>query len=167
MSTSGLTQQSLLRRREAAMRYRPDQVDLLLVAEAPPAAPDRYFYFPEVREHDGLFRYVARSLLGQEPTRGKKEKILYELKERDVFLIDLKETPVAGSPLALYVPALVTRCSEIAPRRIVLIKATVYDASYRYLKAAGLPVSDVRVPFPGSGRQREFVDAFLRALGSG
>jgi hypothetical protein len=29
--------------------------------------------------------------------------------------------------------------------------------------SAGLPVRDVRVPFPGSGRQLEFVEAFRRA----
>ena len=160
-----LIEQSLLRRVEAAKRFRPDEVDLLLVAEAPPVALDRYFYFSEVREHDSLFRYVARSLLGREPTRGRKEELLGELRDRGVFLIDLKETPVDGSPLEAYVPALVTRCRELSPRRIVLIKATVYDAAYVPLKAAGLPVSEVRVPFPGSGRQRQFVDAFARAVG--
>jgi hypothetical protein len=36
------------RREEAAARYRPDSVDLLLVAEAPPSALDRYFYFEDV-----------------------------------------------------------------------------------------------------------------------
>jgi hypothetical protein len=46
----------------------------------------------------------------------------------------------------------------------VRIKATVYDAAYCHLKSAGLPVSDVRVPFPGSGRQRQFVEAFSRAV---
>jgi len=47
----------------------------------------------------------------------------------------------------------------------VLIKASVFDAAYYHLKAAGLPVSDVRVPFPGSGRQRQFLEAFGRAVG--
>jgi hypothetical protein len=38
-------------------------VRLLLVAEAPPAALDRYFYFEDVPRHDSLFRYVARAIL--------------------------------------------------------------------------------------------------------
>ena len=156
--------ESLRRRREAAARYKPDEVDLLLVAEAPPSSPDRYFYFTDVSEHDSLFRYVSRELLEREPSREGKHELLEKLRTRGVFLIDLKETPTDGTPLATYVPALIERCRELAPRRIVLIKATVFDAAYLHLKAAGLPVSDVRVPFPGSGRQREFVDAFRQAL---
>ena len=46
------------RRDRAARKYRPKQVELLLVAEAPPAALDRYFYFEDVREQDSLFRYA-------------------------------------------------------------------------------------------------------------
>jgi hypothetical protein len=45
-----------------------------------------------------------------------------------------------------------------------LIKATVFDVAYSALKEAGLLVSSVRVPFPASGRQREFMIAFSRAL---
>ena len=159
--------QSLEQRRAAAARYKPGQIDLLLVAEAPPSSPDRYFYFENVREHDSLFRYVCRPvLLGCEPTRENKPELLEQVRERGVFLIDLQETPVDGTPLTKHVPTLVERCRELAPLRIVLIKATVFDASYSHLKAAGLPVNDVRVPFPGSGRQRQFVEAFSRAIAS-
>jgi hypothetical protein len=154
-----------LRRREAAARYKPAAIDLLLVAEAPPNSLDRYFYFTDVREHDNLFRYVCRVLLGHEPTRDGKNDLLKELQNSGVFLIDLKETPVDGTSLAQHVPALIERCRELAPQRIVLIKAPVFDAAYHHLKAADLPVSDVRVPFPGSGRRREFLEAFARAVG--
>ena len=153
------------RRKEAADRYRPDDVDLLLVAEAPPRALDRYFYFEDVREQDSLFRYVCRGVLGREPTRDDKAELLGELRDKCVFLIDLQEDPVDTTHLRDFVPVLVERCRALSPRRIVLIKATVFDAAYRALKDAGLPVVDVRVPFPGSGRQREFVEAFSRALG--
>lgn len=156
----------LARRRVAAARHQPKEIDLLLVAEAPPASPERYFYFTDVREHDTLFRYVCRVLLAREPLRERKHELLGELRDRGVFLIDLKETPVNATPLVTYVPTLVERCRVLAPRRIVLIKVTVFDAAYLQLKAAGLPVSDVRVPFPGSGRQRQFVEAFDRAVAS-
>ena len=76
----------LERRRRAAARYKPDDVDLLLVAEAPPSDPDRYFYFEDVREHDDLFRYVCRGLLHREPTRENKRELLTELRDRGVFL---------------------------------------------------------------------------------
>lgn len=32
------------------------------------------------------------------------------------------------------------------------------------LRAAGLDVADERVPFPGSGQQRRFIDGMARAL---
>jgi hypothetical protein len=64
--------ESLRRRSEAAARYKPAKIDLLLVAEAPPNSLDRYFYFTDVRAHDILFRYVCRVLLGREPKRERK-----------------------------------------------------------------------------------------------
>jgi len=152
------------RREQAAARYRPERVDLLLVAEAPPGSLDRYFYFEDVREQDALFRYVARGVLGEQPTRENKRELLVKVKEQGVFLIDLKTDPVDGSPLGQYVPDLIARCRELNPRVIILIKATVYDAAYWPLKKAGLPVIDERIPFPGSGQQKNLEKTFSRAL---
>jgi hypothetical protein len=154
-----------LRRSRAAAKYRPRNVELLLVAEAPPAALDRYFYFEEVREHDSLFRYVAKATLGADPTRDNKAELLARLRDRGVFLIDLKLDPVDGSALSDHVAELIRRVEEIGPSKIVLIKAGVFDAAYRPLAEAGFPVVDERVPFPGSGQQRRFEEAFGRALG--
>jgi hypothetical protein len=153
------------RRERESARYRPDEIELLLVAEAPPRALDRYFYFDDVREQDSLFRYVCRGVLRREPTREGKSELLRALRDRGVFLIDLSEEPLNGPSLRDCVPGLVGRCRSLSPRKIILIKATVFDAAYRDLRDAGLPVSEVRVPFPGSGRQREFEVAFQEALG--
>ena len=101
---------------------------------------------------------------GKEPTRARKGEILEQLREKGIFLIDLQEEPVDGTPLREFVPNLVERCRTLKPRKIVLIKATVFDVAYAALKASGLPVSSVRVPFPGSGQQREFEASFGRAL---
>ena len=61
------------RRETEAFRYKPDRIDLLLVAEAPPASLDRYFYFDDVSEQDSLFRYVCRGVLGkEEPASGER-----------------------------------------------------------------------------------------------
>jgi hypothetical protein len=152
------------RRARAAIKYKPDQVKLLLVAEAPPAALDRYFYFEDVRTQDSLFRYVARSIVGVEPTRENKRELLERLRDRGVFLIDLSEDPVDGSPLSNSVADLVRRAQRLKPDKIVLIKASVYDAAFAALLEAGLPVVDERVPFPGSGQQRRFEVGFTRAL---
>lgn len=156
---------ALERRREAAARYKPDRIRILLVAEAPPADLSRYFYFEDVGTHDSLFRYVFRTVTNRQPVRESKAKDLAELKAAGVFLIDLKETPVDGSPLTGYVPSLVERCTALAGERIILIKVSVFDAAFEALKAAGLPVVDGRIPFPGSSQQLRFVAAFEAALG--
>jgi hypothetical protein len=152
------------RRDQAARLYQPEKVDLLLIAEAPPSALDRYFYFPDVHEQDSLFRYVCRALLGHEPTREGKADLLAELRDRGVYLIDLQQDPRDRTPLSEFVRELVVRCKSLDPGWIILIKASVFDTAYATLAESGLPVSSVRVPFPGSGQQNRFLEAFARAL---
>jgi hypothetical protein len=154
----------MARRQRAAEKYKPDRVRVLLVAEAPPAADDRYFYFEEVTSHDWLFLGVAEVLLRRKPARREKPASLKELQEMGLFLIDLKLDPVDGSPLHESVPDLVARCRALSPEKIILIKATVFDSAFSTLRAAGLPVIKERVYFPSTGRQGEFRKQFARAL---
>lgn len=151
------------RRYRAARRFKPERVKLLLVAETPPASPDRYFYFTDVREHDSLFRNVARELLRKEPTREKKAELLGLLQEKGVYLVDLKLDPTDGAPLATHVPSLLRRVRRLDPDKIILIKTSVYDDVFSRLRDAGFPVVDERVPFPGTGQQARFREAFRRA----
>ena len=137
------------RRAAAAKQYQPDKVRLLLVAQAPPDADDRYFYFPDVAQHDWLFRAVARAILPHvEPTRTNKASLLAQLRDRGIFLIDLKPDPVDGSDLSPYVPALLDRIAELEPERIILIKADVFRVAYPALAAAGLPGQPDADPLP-------------------
>jgi hypothetical protein len=152
------------RRGEAAERYRPDRVRLLLVAHAPPERVERYFYFERVTEKDDLFRYVVKGLFGRFPERADKAAWLGRLRDAGVFLIDLLERPYDGSDLALHVPSLVERVRQLGPEHVVLIKADVFDAAHGALRRAGVPVVDVRIPFPGSGQQLRFEAAFATAV---
>ena len=164
-ATSAGTRKRLRERRaRAARRYRPPHITTLLVAEAPPSAADRYFYFEDVGQHDALFRYVAKGVLGVEPSRADKPQRLEELRDRGVFLIDLMLDPISGPNHASHVPGLVRRIRRLEPERVILIKAPVFDAAYRPLVEAGIPVQAERIPFPGSGQQRRFEEAFARAL---
>ena len=147
------------RRAQAAARYRPDRVDTLLVAEAPPSALDRYFYFEDVGEHDSLFRHVVQAVLGERPTRDKAP-YLDELRDRGWFLVHLSEDPFRDrAALPPLVPDLLARCEQLAPQRILIVGAPRYDLVHRPMRQAGLPVVEVRMPFPGSGQQRRFLDA--------
>jgi hypothetical protein len=152
------------RRRAAADRYRPTHVSLLLVAHAPPQSVERYFYFEQVREKDDLFRYVVKGLFGSVPERSDKAAWLGRLRDADVFLIDLLERPYDGSDLASHVPGLVERVRQLDPDHVVLVKVDVFDAAYRSLRRAGLPVVAQRIPFPGSGQQRRFEAGFASVL---
>jgi hypothetical protein len=152
-----------LRRAAAAEIYRPHKIELLLVAEAPPASPDRYFYFLNVQEQDSLFRYVCKGVLGVMPTRNKAP-VLERLKVAGVYLIDLKLDPINGQQLGPYVTNTIRRCQLLKPHQIILIKASVFDAAFEAMRVAELPVVNVRIPFPGSGQQKRFESTFADAL---
>jgi len=146
------------RRERAGARYRPEQVDTLVVAEAPPSALDRYFYFEDVAIHDSLFRHIVQAVLGEKPTRDKAP-YLDELRERGWFVVHMSEEPFHDrAVLPPLLPDLLARCEELQPRRIVVVGARLFDLVYRPLRDAGLPVVDVRLPYPGSGQQRRFLD---------
>src|SRR5262245_9368303 len=154
--TEAVQEAAARRRVAAADAYRPADIALLLVAETPPRSLDRYFYFDDVAEHDSLFRYVTKLVLGKTPDRSHKASALEALMHAGVFLIDIKPDPFDPTPLRTLAPQLVAQCTALAPTHIILIKANVYDAAYAPLQSAGLPVLHHRVPFPGSGQQRRF-----------
>ena len=130
----------------------------MVVAEAPPSALDRYFYFEDVAIHDSLFRHIVQAVLGEKPTRDKAP-YLDELRERGWFVVHMSEEPFHDrAALPPLLPDLLARCEELQPRRIVVVGARLFDLVYRPLRDAGLPVVDVRLPYPGSGQQRRFLD---------
>lgn len=154
------------KRLAAARKHRPDHIRLLIVAEAPPCTLDRYFYFPDVEEHDWLFRYVWEGLTNTKPERDHKAAHLTALAKAGVYLIDLHEDNISQptpAQLAPKVPDLIERCRELNPDHIVLIKSSVYDTAFAALRAANLPAIDVRIPFPASGQQKKFLEGFRKA----
>jgi hypothetical protein len=153
------------RRAEAAARYRPARIETLLIAEAPPSALDRYFYFEDVQAQDSLFRHVAEMVLGEKPSRDKAP-YLDELRERGWFLIHVAEDPIGSrrEQIPPLIPDLIERCRELEPERIVVIGAPVYDLVYDELRKADLPAVEARLPYPGSGQQGRFKDLFADLL---
>jgi hypothetical protein len=163
---------SLTARREAAESFRPAVVDCLLVAEAPPTDETRYFYFETVATQDSLYLEVSKALfysLDTERLRANKARYLSRLRDQEMWLVDLAEDPVPDPGdkfhyLTTWVDSLVERCQAIHPRRVILLASSVYDVAYQPLQDAGVPVVNVRTPFPGSGRQKEFRAQFWKAL---
>jgi hypothetical protein len=116
------------RRKDAAARYRPDRIRLLIIAQMPPDDLDRYFYFESVPTTDYLFQAVIPHLLGEEPQRLDKRAQLTALRKRGVFVIDLKSDPCDPTPLDSYVDDLAHRATDLRPKRAILVKVDVYDA---------------------------------------
>lgn len=152
------------RRRDAAERYRPDRIRVLIIAQMPPDELDRYFYFPTVSRADYLFQAVVPHLLGEPPARLDKRAQLAALREGGIFLIDLKPDPCDPAPVDSFADDLVGRALELQPEHAILVKVDVYDAAFAKLRDAGVLVVDSRLPFPSTGRQTEFATGFRAAL---
>lgn len=159
-----MTSKAWLRRKDSARKYQPKRIRLLLVAESPPADETRYFYFEDVETADDLFEEVCGVLFEEKPQRDKVP-YLKALRRRGVFLVDLKpDAPRRGEKLGPYVAPFLLNLDMLAPERIILIEADVYDAVYSAMKEAELPVVDVRIPFPSTGQQVDFRQKFRQAL---
>ncbi|WP_291105209.1 MULTISPECIES: hypothetical protein [unclassified Flavobacterium] len=161
----------------ARLKYKPDRVKTLLIAEAPPDSLERFFYYENVRERDYLFLGVTEALypnlkeefIASGRTPEKKSIILNKLKKEGYFLIDLSDTPISllnDIPVETFVPNLIEKVKKVADTNtnIILIKANVYDLAYKELAKLGYKVVDIRIPFPSSGQQTNFQRTFRQAL---
>ncbi len=79
---------------QAREKFRPAEVDVLFIAETPPYAGNRFFYFTEVERGDALFLYVIRTVYPElwnvpvKKLRKMKEGLLYRFQEEGYFLED-------------------------------------------------------------------------------
>ena len=127
-----------LKKRYAAARnkFKPHDVKILLIAEAPPCDPDRYFYFEDVKKQHSLFLEIMAILypehkaayLVSKRNAGLKHELLGEFQSDGYWLIDLSEVPheLTGEQPASNLPSLMERVKKIATKktRIVLINPT-------------------------------------------
>lgn len=162
---------------KARLKYKPDSVKYLLIAEAPPDSLDRFFYYENVHQHDYLFLGVAEALYPELKDRfiasrrdnKIKRSILLEFQTDGFYLLDLSELPLSilKNNLASQLAYLIEKIEQVANKetKIILIKATVYDTAFYTLKRYGFDnVINLRIPFPGQGGQRLFQTEFRKAL---
>ncbi len=165
-------------------RYKPDTIKYLFIAEAPPEpkADPRFFYLPRVLTHDWLFLYSMKAIYS-----GAANQPNYLLKttkadwlarfERDGFyLIDAVTKPIPQACSSTERERIIrasahdlierTRPLLSDNTKIVLIKATVYNALYIPLREAGLPVINTQaIDFPSNGNQPKFLAKMQELLG--
>lgn len=161
---------------QARQTFKPNRIKCLFIAEAPPNAIERFFYFPDVKDKDFLFLGITEVLY---PTSKQiymkmnrssmiKDKILNKFKDEGYFLMDLSDVRISQrtAPLNTEIPSLLKNVSESISQStpIILIKANVYDLAYQPLLNAGCKVINQRIPFPSNGQQTNFKKAFKNAL---
>ncbi|MGH2662777.1 MAG: hypothetical protein ACRDH8_08195 [Actinomycetota bacterium] len=147
---------------------------MLLVAESPPSAKDRYFYFTDVTTQDGLWVETMKHLYPEDfgpvaTERTRKKRWLERLQADGIFLIDAVKEPLVGSPNARVrmirsqANALVSEIRRLEPTAIVLIKSTVWEALREIFEDEELPLLNRGpIPFPGSGQQKGFHEEMER-----
>ena len=157
---------------EAAEVYRPKRARILFIAEAPPTAVERYFYYPHVAKQDSLWVELTKALYPNDFGETKEERVrkaqwLRRFQGCGYQLIDAVKQPISGTDkqrvklISSHCTELVSEVVAVRPDQIVLIKLSVYEGLTEAFRAAGLPVvNDGPLPFPGSGQQTKFHELF-------
>jgi predicted ATPase len=161
----------------ARLKYKPEIIKYLLIAEAPPDNLVRFFYYEDVHKHDQLFLGVAQVLypdlkeefLSSGRDKEIKKQILQKFSDDGFYLLDFSELPLSlhSKPLKSQLSKLITKLSsEInVDTKIILISTSVYDLAYSKLYLYGFAnIVNVRIPFPGQSWQNKFNLEFKRAL---
>jgi len=161
----------------ARLKYKPEKVKYLLIAEAPPESVDRFFYYEDVHKHDDLFLGVAQALypvlknnfIKSGRNKEKKKSILLKLKADGFYLLDLSDLPLSllKESLSSQLPLLKEKINQVEDKntKIILIKAPVFDIAFSYLKQNGFRnLVEIRIPFPGQRWQVKFQEKFIQAM---
>jgi len=160
---------------QAREKYRPENIKVLLITEAPPAVErNRYFYYEQVQRGDSLFLETIKVLFPEEvkafetvkQLRAEKRYFLERLQEEGFFLMNAVETPLPDKTAAarsrIYqenLPTLIREILSIARPNtvIVIISAVVFRAIGKALKASGFKlIQEDIIAYPNSGQQLNF-----------
>lgn len=166
----------------ARLRHLPvDRVEILFIAEAPPADPRRFFYYDQVATADWLYLGLMRVLfadaceLDAAQLRRHKPDYLARFRDAGFYLIDASNAPMPkGATAAGKRKHLQASLGELRHEvrhlvgpatRIVLISRSVFDVCRAPLVSEGLNVINTNmIDFPSSGRQEHFARKLRAAL---
>ncbi len=165
----------MTRFKEAREKYRPDQIKLLFITEAPPPEErNRYFYFEKVRRGDSLFLEMMKVLFAEEVAafdtvrqlRVEKSYFLERFQEEGFFLIHGHDSSLpnttATARSTIYrnnVPEIIQKILALANPNvpIVLISAVIFRGLAEPLIKSGFQViHNEMIEFPNSGQQLNF-----------
>lgn len=158
--------------------YKPDRIQVLFVAESPPASSDdevRFFYNPKQERYDYMYRSVMKAVFPEYEYRpGEKESWLRRFQKADYYMIDATDRPVNRLSSAERQKELngslegkVAQIKKlISPRTpIVLVKKNVFEIFNQPLRDVGYNViHESLLPFPSHGHQARFIEACGKCL---
>lgn len=167
----------------ARLKYKPEKIKYLLVAETPPKSDSkRFFYFEKVEDQDSLFIETMKLLYPAETEnvvaktiRGHKKAFLEMFKRDGFYLIDSLDSPFEER----YPPSKKVRLIKMGQRnllvkirelsdddtKVILIAAPVYEANFIYLSQNGVNVINTQsIDFPGSGGQIKYKEKMKSIL---
>jgi hypothetical protein len=168
-----------VKRETASLKYKPNPIKFLLVAEAPPLDLTRYFYFEDMTVRDGFYLETMNALYGTsrfDPKflRKNKENYLNCFKRDGFYLIDACEDPMESDgksnkekEITEHLPNLKRKLSGLicSETTIVLILATVYRVCFDELRKDGFRViNKCTIPFPGNGHQNIYRENLTKLL---
>jgi hypothetical protein len=140
---------------ELRARYRPANINVLFVGEAPPAS-GTFFY----AENSQVYRYLKEALAHH---LDQPDDFLSAFAARGYLLDDRVLEPVDHIPMnqrkrvfLKNVPLLARRMNEYRPQIIITILKRIEPYVESARLQAGLDVLHRSVPFPGTGQQANF-----------
>ena len=164
----------------ARIKYKPDKIKYLLIAESPPdESSNRFFYYECVDEKDSLFLETMKVLYPNDYTdaktaRKRKKQFLKKFKDDGFYLIDSTNQPVPSfsrtkklSQIKKTLPILKEKINGLVEKntKIILISSTVYEICEEPLKRMGFNIiNEEMIDFPGSGGQVKYRTKMAKLL---
>jgi hypothetical protein len=153
-------------------RFTPENPKVIFILESPPAS-GLYFYNPDGKTTEPLFKAMMKDVLGIEPKT--KEEGLRQFAAKGYLILDATYTPVnnleddeADAIILRDFPQLLQDLREhVRPTtKIALVKANVCKLLERRLADEGLTVLNegVTIPFPSTGQQLKFTVKIQKVL---
>jgi hypothetical protein len=152
--------------------YRPAHLRAIFILESPPKS-GKYFYNPHGTVHEQLFRAMME-FIKVKPS--SKQDGLGAFRDRGFIVVDASYAPVndfkakaRDEAILREYDSLLRDLSLLNPNKdvpLILVKANVCKLLGPSLTAAGFKVANnaITIPFPGSGRQKEFRDKLAAVM---
>jgi hypothetical protein len=145
--------------------FRPEEIIILFVGESPPAG-ETFFY----KADSQVFRYMFKAFLLGGLEIGRDE-FLTSFKSLGCYLDDLVLKPINNTTSSERkrarkegVVSLGARIRDLSPRHVVAIARSIRGEVNEAIARSGTRATFDCVTFPGTGRQRKFLDDMAAVL---